>query len=495
MNKEKISSQEIIDLVAAKASVSKRAAEEFLKVMIATIEEALMADDVVKIKGFGTFKLQWNEPRKSVNVQTGEEIVLEGYHKVSFAPETSLKDLVNEPFAHLEPVLLDGDNNFIIDEKPDEVTLDPLRIFTDQASEIKDLLSEIQALSPIVRKKDELPVQVESVVKEEVDVLEELVIQSDLPEEGFEVQETVELPEFIADEVTESSALSGSVFEPELVNEPIVEREPEFEVQEELESSIEASIAIEQEPDFQPELKVVEELQTIVPEDVDVQSVYKEQVAESISEEQTSEIEFTPFLVGIKPAKKIKKWFWTTALLLFLSGAGLYIFFQPARILGNNIWTKTTIEVVYLNKQFVNVVLGWFATKPKVAPKVTETVVIPKDTSALDSAEIAEPIDTLQQLFNNPRVYEEFISSEQINKGSRLTIMSKKYYGNKDFWVYIYEANKERINNPDNIEMGTLIRIPKLNPKLIDASNPLCIEKARELHDLYVKKKVAKDEY
>jgi nucleoid DNA-binding protein len=77
MNKEKISSQEIIDLVASKASVSKRAAEEFLKVMIATVEDGLLAGEIVKIKNFGTFKLQWNEPRKSVNIQTGTEILTE----------------------------------------------------------------------------------------------------------------------------------------------------------------------------------------------------------------------------------------------------------------------------------------------------------------------------------------------------------------------------------------------------------------------------------
>jgi len=87
MIKEKISSQEIIDLIALKASVSKRAAEEFLKVMIASIEEALLAGEVVKIKNFGTFKLQWNEPRKSVNVQTREEIVIGGYYKVVFVTD------------------------------------------------------------------------------------------------------------------------------------------------------------------------------------------------------------------------------------------------------------------------------------------------------------------------------------------------------------------------------------------------------------------------
>ncbi|MFT3754023.1 MAG: hypothetical protein QM800_14480 [Paludibacter sp.] len=133
----------------------------------------------------------------------------------------------------------------------------------------------------------------------------------------------------------------------------------------------------------------------------------------------------------------------------------------------------------------------FFSPELKKVP-VTETVVIPKDTTAIDTVEAKEPVDSLQLLFDNPRVYNEFIGTEQINAGSRLTIMSKKYYGSKDFWVYIYEANKERIQNPDNIEMGTLIRIPKLDPRLIDASNPRCVEKALELHDKYVKKKSQK---
>src|ERR1035437_2172868 len=148
MNKEKISSQEIIDLVASKASVSKRAAEEFLKVMIASVEEGLLAGEVVKIKSFGTFKLQWNEPRKSVNIQTGEEIMINGYYKVVFIPDSVLKEQVNEPFAHLEPVELDtiSQKNEIIEEADD--ALNPLHIFTEQATEIKNLLSEIQAITP-----------------------------------------------------------------------------------------------------------------------------------------------------------------------------------------------------------------------------------------------------------------------------------------------------------------------------------------------------------
>ena len=59
MIKDKISSQEIIELLASKVSISRRASEEFLKVLIASVEDALLAGDIVKIKNFGTFKLHW----------------------------------------------------------------------------------------------------------------------------------------------------------------------------------------------------------------------------------------------------------------------------------------------------------------------------------------------------------------------------------------------------------------------------------------------------
>nr|MBP8783209.1 HU family DNA-binding protein [Paludibacter sp.] len=150
MSKDKISTQEIAELLSLKAGISKKAADDFIKQLFATIEDSLLAGEQVKIKNLGTFKLQWNEPRKSVNVQTGEEIILAGYNKVSFTPDAGLKDLVNEPYAHLEPVVLDENNEPEQEETPEpeaDALPDPLRIFTEQANEIKDILSEIQSLS------------------------------------------------------------------------------------------------------------------------------------------------------------------------------------------------------------------------------------------------------------------------------------------------------------------------------------------------------------
>ena len=58
----------------------------------------------------------------------------------------------------------------------------------------------------------------------------------------------------------------------------------------------------------------------------------------------------------------------------------------------------------------------------------------------------------------------------------------------KDYWVYIYEANRNIVKNPNAIKIGTKLRIPKLAPELIDATNPETIEYARYLHDVYVRR-------
>ena len=440
MNKEKISSQEIIDLVASKASVSKRAAEEFLKVMIATIEEALLVGEVVKIKNFGTFKLQWNEPRKSVNVQTGEEIILHGYHKVTFTPESSLKNIVNEPFAHLEPVQLNSENDFVIPEKKEEEVLDPLRIFTEQATEIKDLLSEINALSPALKRKES--------AKKEVVVEDKFNI-----EEHRAAEEEVSVP-----------VEKNEIEQPE----------------------IESEIKLEQPEISDPKEPVIE-----VPKVDSVNVQFSEPVEPIFENESDPLFDSTPFSDGVKP--KRKKWMLISVVLLLLVGCvGLYIFSIPVNMFSNDVYDGAKTELSYVKNVSIPSMVNSFKKfiNPEIRKvQVTDTVVIPKDTAATDTVEVQEPVDSLQLLFDNPRVYNEFIASEQIMAGSRLTILSKKYYGTKDFWVYIYEANKERIQNPDNIEKGTLIRIPKLDPRLIDTSNPRCMLKARELYYEYVNEK------
>ena len=430
MNKEKVSSQEIIDLVAQKASISKRAAEEFLKVMIGTIEEALLAGEIVKIKNFGTFKLHWNEPRKSVNVQTGEDIIIDGYYKVNFIPENNLKELVNEPFAHLEPVNIDEE---LPDQtvSPFEETLDPLRIFTEQAAEIRNLISEINSLT------NDNDAQPKEIISE--------IIEIEQDEDELEVDL--------------------------IIDEEVVEKE------------IQVENFVEESDD-----------QDLKPED----SNYSMPLPVEINQEpQTENLEIKPaesaFSDNIIALNKKKSKIWIPILIILFIGTsfGLYFFYLPANQFVDTSYKKTRSYLKYMkeNMSVTDMVnsISKSLNPDKKTERVPSTLVIPKDTTKNDSIDSKQIVDSLQILFDNPRVYKEFIDAEQITPGSRLALMSLHYYGSKDFWVYIYEANMNKISNPDKIPTGTLIRIPKLDPRLIDVSNPRCLKKAKDLHDLYVK--------
>lgn len=103
---DKITLSELVDLVAARAELSKQETEDFLKSLFETVENALSTDEWVKIKDFGTFKLTPVKARESVDVNTGEKIEIPAHNRIGFSPATVLKELVNKPFAHFETVLL-----------------------------------------------------------------------------------------------------------------------------------------------------------------------------------------------------------------------------------------------------------------------------------------------------------------------------------------------------------------------------------------------------
>ncbi len=123
------------------------------------------------------------------------------------------------------------------------------------------------------------------------------------------------------------------------------------------------------------------------------------------------------------------------------------------------------------------------------AVEIVDTVQYNEQDTAFDDAPDTKETSIEQtDIFNTPRVYTRFLDTIQMPKDSRLTLISLKYYGHRDFWVYIYEANQSRIPNPNVIVPGTTLYIPKVNGALIDSSNPQAIKYARELHDKFVKK-------
>jgi nucleoid DNA-binding protein len=94
----KLNLQDFAQLFAERSHMDNKLAAAFVKNVFEIVEEYIAKDKIVKIKGLGTFKLITVSDRESINVNTGERIVIAGHSKLSFTPDSALKDSVNRPF-------------------------------------------------------------------------------------------------------------------------------------------------------------------------------------------------------------------------------------------------------------------------------------------------------------------------------------------------------------------------------------------------------------
>ena len=98
----KLSIQDLATILTDSYGMDAKSSLTFVKTVFEIVEEFIAKDKLVKIKGFGTFKLISVSDRESVNVNTGERIVIAGHSKLTFTPDAALKDAVNRPFADFE---------------------------------------------------------------------------------------------------------------------------------------------------------------------------------------------------------------------------------------------------------------------------------------------------------------------------------------------------------------------------------------------------------
>lgn len=122
---DKINLQQLAKLLAAKKNMTQKDAEAFLGQFFDAIIENIATEKIVKIKGFGTFKLIEVLDRESVNVNTGERIVIPGHSKVSFTPDAAVKDLINKPFSDFPTVIINEGTNIEDMERIDRLQQEP----------------------------------------------------------------------------------------------------------------------------------------------------------------------------------------------------------------------------------------------------------------------------------------------------------------------------------------------------------------------------------
>ena len=237
----KISLSDLAQRLAEKSGISLQDAELFIRKMFDVANEGLQSDKLVKMKWLGTFKVMAVKDRESVDVNTGERIIIEGRDKISFTPDNILKEIVNKPFAQFETVVVnDGVDFDEIDRKFENAEEDgPVSDSTLEC--VPD--SENSSVESFVEQDSPATSGVIDFLDEENDVPvsdEMIVIGEELP------QENVAEPEEKKPEVSEPAATEPAVFklavsepeESESATSELETKESEVPAQNEVESVV-----------------------------------------------------------------------------------------------------------------------------------------------------------------------------------------------------------------------------------------------------------------
>lgn len=252
--------------LAEKSGLSQTEAELFIRKMFDVLNQGLEADKQVKMRWLGTFKVTTVKDRESVDVNTGERIVIEGRDKISYTPDNILKEIVNKPFAQFETVVVnDGVDFDDIDKKFETPTEEPEEVPSEVPSEIEVpkeeiVIAEVKAPEkedPIAPEQPKPVASVEPTPVEEphssapdvIDFLDaplSVEASSDVVVIGEEKEEKVQ-PEVELKEEPQAGPIVESKAEPK------VEQPAEPSVETSAEPTSEPEEVVEQQPEVEEE--------------------------------------------------------------------------------------------------------------------------------------------------------------------------------------------------------------------------------------------------
>lgn len=188
--------QEIAKVLVAKNGLEQSQANRFATELFAIIQERLEKNDLVKVKGLGTFKVITVDARESVSVRTGGRVMIEEHSKITFTPDATMKELVNKPFSQFETVVLNDNVEF------DDLKEQPA---DGEFEDIKDDLTEAELVQ--LEKYEEEPVvqQEEPVIQQQEPVVEEPLVEVEQPKETPAVAPLIEVTEATHEEKPEET--------------------------------------------------------------------------------------------------------------------------------------------------------------------------------------------------------------------------------------------------------------------------------------------------
>lgn len=499
----KILLQQLTDALAARAGITKRKADAFVRAFFDVAEEGLTTEAFLKIKGFATFKIITVSERESVNINTGERFQINGHEKISFTPDTAFKELVNRPFSHFTTINLEDDldlsewegmSNFAEEEseRAENPSADAAEIDETTETLTEEAAETLTNGSAEPSAVTENPIEIaESSENEEPSTLVEMADSETVSEAGeqSEAAEIAELGSALAEAVAAEPAIVSEVSHPEEKADDGKEegKEESVETVEESTETAEESVEAAEES-----VETAEE-STETAEGSEVAETEEEPLLQAQGNAVPQhESEEKPAIVINNTLPEQKHNGWRTAcvvigvlLLMAMSYfVGYYRLLCPCYT--DFLFTATPSEETAAPARQQTA-----AETPKAKAESSTTQTSAPQTTAKDSTTKAEntqqktetpqPKATDSQTAAQNRRKAELAAAKKYRQtsgpylitgvvrthvmapGDNLYLLAKKEYGNKDMASYIIFHNQ--LSNPDLIQLGQKIEIPRLTPK------------------------------
>lgn len=497
---DKVTLQDLAVELAKRHQLEGADAESFIKMFFTLIEDGLAADKYVKIKGLGAFKLTEVDSRESIDVNTGKRIEIQSYTKVSFTPDAAMKNLINRPFSHFEPVILNEGTTM----EAMEAGLQPEEADMEDADESEAAGEDIEVLEATEQasageeeqsEQDE-PAESEKAIIEE----EESAAPVALPTE----EPVVPVAPVDAGPVTETT-------------ESVVSAESDDTEMEKPAELIETAESLEQTDTLSPEpaepqgaAEVVEPMNTLETADEETNAITADE-SENAEPSVEKPVE-TTVSNHIEVSQEQKRpfcypWCMIAAILLIgvlVGGAACWILMSGRRYIPENIYRKIMAQEEMLEQRSSG-------EKPAVGfqqPAVDTTLVTAQETDTVNNpveqqetaVQPASRIENKEKQQSETTVIKPVASektsvaeknkqggaattkvetladtveytitgtkaSHTIQPGESMVKLAARFYGNKKLWPYIARYNRENIKNANNVPVGTVVKIPELKPR------------------------------
>lgn len=192
---EKINILDLKSHLVAKHGVSESDAQSFINDMNELLRTTLLEEGMVKLRGLGTFKLIDVDSRESINVNTGERVLINSHSKLSFSPDTAMRELINRPFSQFQTVILNEGVSFGNEEEEENAIQEPTTIVAEEQPTVEN--------APVTEEEPSMAEEIPA-VKEEAPAVEEPTVTIDAEVSIVDNEPTTEAeePEMVEEEPT-----------------------------------------------------------------------------------------------------------------------------------------------------------------------------------------------------------------------------------------------------------------------------------------------------